>query len=170
MEIWDLYDKDRIKTGEIVVRGGEFSDDRYRVVVHVCIFNSKNEMLIQHRQPFKKDWSDMWDVSVGGSVVSGETSSQGAERELFEEMGYKADFKNIRPSLTVNFNCGFDDIYIIKDDVDICTLKLQYEEVKEVKWASVDEIIEMINKGIFIPYHKNYIRFLFDIKDKMGVF
>lgn len=167
MEIWDLYDKERVKTGETVERGGEFASDRYRVVVHVCIFNSKGEMLIQHRQPFKKGWSNMWDISVGGHIISGETSSQGAEREVFEELGYEISLD--RPSLTVNFNSGFDDIYIVKADFDIDTLKLQYEEVSEAKWATVDEIFAMIDSGEFIPYHKSYIQMLFDMKSYMGV-
>lgn len=167
MEVWDLYNKERVKTGETVVRGEEFASNRYRMVVHVCIFNSKGQMLIQHRQPFKKGWSNMWDISVGGHVVSGETSSQGAEREVLEELGYKISLD--RPSVTVNFNSGFDDIYLVKADLDINSLTLQYEEVSEVKWATVDEILAMIDSGEFIPYHKSYIQMLFDMKDYMGV-
>lgn len=167
MEIFDSYDKNRIPTGETVVRGGKFDSGKYRVVVHICIFNSKNEMLIQHRQPFKHGWSDLWDITVGGHIISGETSSQGAERELREEIGLNISLD--RPSLTVNFTSGFDDIYLVKADIDINTLSLQYEEVKEVKWATLDEIISMIDDGTFIPYHKNYIRLLFDMKDYMGV-
>ena len=125
-------------------------------------------MLIQHRQSFKHGWSDLWDISVGGHVVSGETSSQGMEREAKEELGYNVNLENIRPSLTVNFNSGFDDIYIVKDDVDIDSLNLQYEEVKEVKWAYADEILRMIDEKTFIPYHKSYIQILFDMKDYMG--
>ncbi len=168
MEIWDLYDKERVKTGETVIRGRKFNSDRYRVVVHICIFNSDGKILIQHRQPFKKGWSNLWDISVGGHIISGETSSQGAEREVFEELGYKINLENIRPSLTINFDSGFDDIYIIKSDVDIGSLSLQYEEVSEVKWASVNEIFSMIDNGTFIPYHKSYIQILYDMKDYMG--
>ena len=54
MEIWDLYTKDRIKTEETMVRGEKITKGFYRLVVHVCIFNSRGEMLIQQRQPFKK--------------------------------------------------------------------------------------------------------------------
>ncbi|GKZ02893.1 NUDIX hydrolase [Paraclostridium bifermentans] len=161
MEIWDLYDKDRIKTGETMVRGSQFKENTYHLVVHVCIFNLKGKMLIQQRQPFKDGWPNMWDITVGGSAVSGDTSQLAAEREVYEEIGYKLSLDGIRPSLTINFDKGFDDIYLIQKDVDISKLKLQYEEVQSVKWASKEEILSMIDEEIFIPYHKSLIDLLF---------
>lgn len=161
MEIWDLYDKDRIKTVETMVRGSKFKENTYHLVVHVCIFNLEGKMLIQQRQPFKDGWPNMWDITVGGSAVSGDTSQLAAEREVYEEIGYKLSLDGIRPSLTINFDKGFDDIYLIQKDVDISKLKLQYEEVQSVKWASKEEILSMIDEEIFIPYHKSLIDLLF---------
>ncbi|WP_394867139.1 NUDIX hydrolase [Paraclostridium bifermentans] len=161
MEIWDLYDKDRIKTGETMVRGSKFKENTYHLVVHVCIFNLEGKMLIQQRQPFKDGWPNMWDITVGGSAVSGDTSQLAAEREVYEEIGYKLSLDGIRPSFTINFDKGFDDIYLIQKDVDISKLKLQYEEVQSVKWASKEEILSMIDEEIFIPYHKSLIDLLF---------
>lgn len=165
MELWDLYTKDRIKTDKTMARGEETPRGYYRSVIHICIFNSKGEMLIQHRQPFKSGWSDMWDVSVGGSAISGDSPSRAAERELFEELGISMSFEDIRPSLTLNFEWGFDDIFIVKHEVDIDSLSLQYEEVSEVKWADCEEIKKMIDEGSFIPYHKSYIDLLFFRRD-----
>lgn len=161
MEIWDLYDKDRIKTGETIVRGSQFKENTYHLVVHVCIFNLEGKMLIQQRQPFKDGWPNMWDITVGGSAISGDTSQLAAEREVYEEIGYKLSLDGIRPSLTINFDKGFDDIYLIQKDIDISKLKLQYEEVQSVKWASREEILSMIDEEIFIPYHKSLIDLLF---------
>lgn len=161
MEIWDLYDKDRIKTGETMVRGSQFKENTYHLVVHVCIFNLEGKMLIQQRQPFKDGWPNMWDITVGGSAVSGDTSQLAAEREVYEEIGYKLSLDRIRPALTINFDKGFDDIYLIQKDIDISKLNLQYEEVQSVKWASKEEILSMIDEEIFIPYHKSLIDLLF---------
>lgn len=161
MEIWDLYDKDRIKTGETMVRGSQFKENTYHLVVHVCIFNLEGKMLIQQRQPFKDGWPNMWDITVGGSALSGDTSQLAAEREVYEEIGYKLSLDGIRPSLTINFDKGFDDIYLIQKDIDISKLKLQYEEVQSVNWASKEEILSMIDEEIFIPYHKSLIDLLF---------
>lgn len=168
MENWDLYDKNRIKLGETMIRGNEVPENTYHLVVHICILNDQNQMLIQHRQPFKATWGDLWDLTVGGSAVSGDTSQQAANREVLEEIGLDIDFSNIRPYFTINFTDGFDDIYIIKQNIDIKQLKLQDEEVKAVKWATKDEIFSMIDNGEFIPYHKSYIELVFANHDKYG--
>ena len=168
MEIWDVYDKDRIKTGETMVRGSKFKEDTYHMVVHVCIFNLEGKMLIQQRQPFKDGWPNMWDITVGGSAISGDTSQLAAEREVYEEIGYKLSLDGIRPALTINFDNGFDDVYLIKQDIDISKLNLQYEEVQSVKWASKEDILSMIDEETFIPYHKSLIELLFFMRNKKG--
>jgi len=168
MELWDVYDINRNKTNETMVRGEPIEKNNYHLVVHVCVFNSDGEMLIQQRQPFKEGWSNMWDITVGGSAIKGDTSQSAAERELFEEIGLRVDFKNIRPHITMNFNNGFDDIYLIEQDVDINELSLQYEEVQKVKWASKEEIFSMIDSGEFIPYYQSLIQLFFDARKKYG--
>ncbi len=168
MEFWDVYDINRNKTDKTMVRGEDFEENCYHLVVHICIFNSKGEMLIQQRQPFKKGWSNLWDVTVGGSAIQGDNSQSAAERELLEEIGLKIDLANIRPHITVNFAKGFDDYYLIEQDIDINELSLQYEEVQKVKWASKEEIFSMIDEGQFIPYFKSLIQLFFDNRKQYG--
>ena len=84
-------------------------------------------MLIQQRQPFKKGWPGMWDITVGGSAVSGDDSRSAAHRELLEELGLSLSFETLRPMLTVNFEGGFDDVYLLRRDVDIDTLVLTHK-------------------------------------------
>jgi isopentenyldiphosphate isomerase len=168
VEFWDIYDKDRNVTGKTMRRGDPFEKDAYHLVVHVCMFNKNGEMLIQQRQPFKSGWANMWDITVGGSAVTGDTSHQAAEREVLEELGYKINLHGIRPSLTINFPVGFDDYYLVEVDLDIRELTLQPEEVQRVKWATKEEILTMIDQEIFIPYHKSLIEVLFDMRKCMG--
>lgn len=166
MEILDIYDKDRNKTGKTMERGSPFTEGSYHMIVHVCIFNSSGEMLIQQRQPFKAGWPNMWDVTVGGSAISGDTSQSAAEREVWEEIGYRLDLTNVRPHLTVNFRVGFDDYYLIEKDVEIEKLQLQYEEVQQVKWASQEEILQLLDSGEFIPYYRNLLGLLFEMRKR----
>ena len=161
MELFDLYTAERMKTGRTMVRGEPTPDGLYRMVVHVCIFDPEGHMLIQQRQPFKRGWSNYWDISVGGCVVSGETSRSAAEREVLEELGLAVNLANVRPTLTIHFEHGFDDIYVLTQKVDLSTLHLQYEEVQAVRWAAKDEILRMIDDGFFIPYEKSLIELLF---------
>lgn len=168
LEIWDLYDQDRNLTGETGVRGEPLPKGKYHLVVHVCIFNSKGEMLIQQRQPFKKGWSNLWDVSVGGSACRGENSTLAAERETLEELGLQLDLSGQRPFLTICFEGGFDDIYLIQQDVEINLLHLQEEEVQAVQWATLEQVEQMMTEGVFIPYHKGLLPLLFSMHRQRG--
>ncbi|MGN0551891.1 MAG: NUDIX domain-containing protein [Oscillospiraceae bacterium] len=168
MEIFDLYDENRIKTVKSMIRGDKTPDGFYRMVVHICIFNSDSKMLVQQRQPFKKGWSNMWDVSVGGSAVSGDTSLSAAIREVREELGIVLEPSQLRHFITIVDKSVFDDWYAVNQDIDISELKLQPEEVQNAKWADIDEIKAMIDKEIFIPYHKSFIDMLFHFSHSSG--
>ncbi len=168
MELWDVYDINRTKTGQTAVRGEGLPEGGYHLVVHVCILGSDGRMLIQQRQPFKHGFSNMWDVSCGGSALSGETSAQAAMREAFEEIGVKLDLNGVRPHYSVSFDEGFDDWYVVKADPDIGSLTLQYEEVQAVRWADEDEIFAMMDSGAFIPYFKGFISTIFHTADRYG--
>ena len=168
MELWDILTADRQPTGRTMVRGEPMKEGDYRLVVHVCIFDSEGRMLIQHRQPFKDGWPNMWDVSVGGSAIAGDSSKTAAERETREELGLIIDLEGIRPHFTVNFDGGFDDYYLIEREVEIDSLILQPEEVQAAKWVTCDELLAMIDDGTFIPYHKSLIRLMFDMRKNYG--
>lgn len=164
MEYWDIYDSNRNKTGRHMRRGEEIAPGDYHLVIHICIFNREGKMLIQQRQPFKQGYPNLWDVTVGGSAVEGDDSRMAAERELFEELGLRLDLEGIRPHMTVNFQRGFDDIYLIEREVELSGLKLQPEEVQAVRWASEEEILQMIEEETFIPYYPELIRTFFAMR------
>ena len=168
MEEWDIYDKNRIKTKKVVKRGIPLRSNEFHMVVHVCIINPHDQMLIQQRQPSKDWYPNMWDLTAGGGAQSSERSSTAAEREVFEEIGLKVDLASVRPSFTINFERGFDDYYVITADVDISKLSLQKSEVKNVKWVSKAEIVRMIENKEFIPYHISLIELIFDMKNGYG--
>lgn len=168
MELLDIYNADRQRTGRMVERGTKAQPGEYHLVVHACVFNSRGEMLIQQRQPFKLGWSNLWDVSMGGHADAGESSREALGRELREELGLHIETDGLRPVVTVNFPTGFDDYYTILRDVSPDELTLQPEEVQRVKWASREEIFAMIDSGEFIPYYKSMIGLLFDCRGKYG--
>ena len=86
MEKWDLYTKYREKTGKEHIRGEKLPEDLYHLVVHIWIRNRKGEYLISQRSANRSANPLMWE-SVGGSVLKGESSVQGAIREVKEERG-----------------------------------------------------------------------------------
>lgn len=169
MEIIDIYNDERQLSGETVVRGTPLSLGKNRQVVHLCLFNSKGEMLIQQRKSTKKLWPSLWDISAGGNSISGETSKQSVHREVLEELGLDIDFTNNRPYITTYFDYGFDDYYFFTKDIDISELKLQKDEVETVKWASLQEVLRLYERGEFIPYMESFLITLFDLKNQRGV-
>ena len=86
MEFWDLYTEDRKLTGIEHIRGEKLPENMYHLVVHVWIKNSKGEYLISQRSASRLTFPLMWEC-VGGSVLKGESSIDGAIREAKEEVG-----------------------------------------------------------------------------------
>ena len=168
MELLDLYDHRRNPTGETMVRGNLVPSGRYRCVVHICVFNSAGQLLIQQRQANAPRWPDYWDVSAAGGVSSGETPQTAATREVKEELGLDIDFSNAAPAFSVTFTEEFDDFFIISRDVDLASLRLQPEEVQAVRWATQEEILAMIDDGRFIPYRKSLVDLLFFFRNHAG--
>ena len=168
MELVDLYDENRAPLGRTAERYGPKGPGEYRTVVHVCAFSRDGRFLIQRRTENKHIWPGRWDLSVGGGVDAGETSRQAAEREFREELGIPLDLGTLRPSCTVNFDGGFDDFFLVERDVDLSAAVLQKEEVAQVRWAYLPEILDMVDQGAFIDYPKSFLAFLFDMRGTFG--
>ena len=159
-EYFDLFDADRRPTGECLFRGTPTPKDKYRLLVHTCVFNSNGEMLIQQRQNTKK-WPLLWDLTSGGHVTTGEDSRSSAFRELAEEVGIQVDSTGLRPAVTVAFSDGWDDFYVVHCDADPRDLVIQPEEVRSVKWASLEEVLDLRRENKFMPYTRSFLEYLF---------
>lgn len=168
MELVDLVDENRAPLGRTAERFGKKGPGEYRTVVHICVFDSRGRFLIQRRTESKRIWPGRWDMAAAGGVDAGETSRQAAEREFREELGVALDLGDARPSVTVNFNAGFDDYFILVHDLDTGALTLQAEEVSAVKWATLEEVEAMVDEGSFISYPKSFLRFLYDMRGTFG--
>lgn len=170
VEEWDVYTVDRVKLDKTVTTDQELGPGEYRIVIGGCVFNSKNQLLVQKRQTDKKTWPNYWDISVSGSVISGETSAEGAKREFEEELGLSFDLVGQLPQFSVSFFGGFEDYYLIEADIDLADVVLQEEEVQDVAWMTQAEIEALMETGEFIPYHGHLIGLLFEMKTKYGSF
>ncbi len=166
MEKWDIYDENRVKTGDTINRGDQLNDNQYHLVVHVCIFNDQGQMLIQQRAE-NKQWGGLWDFSSGGAVIEGESSRSAAERECFEELGLKINLKEVRPNITIHFDektdRGFDDYYLLSESDTKGNIVFN-KEIQKTKWADLNEIISMIRSGEFIGFKESFIMLLFDLR------
>ena len=154
MEKRYLYDENKILTGETIYKGQEVPKGRYYITVVVFIQNDKNEFLIQKRVA-KKDGK--W-ATTGGHPVSGETSKQGIITEIKEELGINVIENNIILFKTLKTEDDFVDIYYLKENINIDKIKIQEDELEDVKWASKQEIEKLIENGQFSESHTEFFR------------
>ncbi|MDD2647077.1 MAG: NUDIX domain-containing protein [Patescibacteria group bacterium] len=63
--------------------------------IHVWVYNDKGEVLLQKRAMDKDTFPGLFDASVGGHVDLNQTYEEAATRELEEEIGVKADIKDL---------------------------------------------------------------------------
>ncbi len=169
MEIWDLYDENQNLTGRTHTRDDEIPEGFYHLVVHIWIRNREGKYLITKRAENRKTYPLMFEC-VSGSVLQGETSKEGAIREVLEEVGL--DFKNKKGKLAhcevrKEFNGKpYNDIlnvwlYDYDGEVDIS--KATTDEVCEAKWVSLDEIKEIEEAGLFVPS----LGYIFELDKKL---
>lgn len=168
MEYVDIYTKNRQQTGRTKLKGEPLDAGEYILIAHLVIFDSHGNMLIQQRQKDKVDWPGHWDITSGGGVMAGESSQTAALRELQEELGIKVDLLHTRPALTVHYPLGFDDYYIVQQDIPLEALRIQQEEVMDARWASHAEIKQMTQQGSFVKYREGFIDLLFSLRNGRG--
>lgn len=163
MELWDIYDENRSATGRTHIRGVPLMEGEYHLISDVWTVNENHEVLLTRRHP-DKPYGLMWECT-GGSVLAGETSLEGALRELFEETGIRAEGKQLFLIHSIRQKERFVDTYITRQNITLKDIILQPEEVVEACFVSFERLKEMWNQGIVVPR----TRFLL-YKDKIWEF
>lgn len=157
MEIWDLYDENQNLTKKSHERGNVIPEGYYHLVVHIWIRNSAGKYLITKRAENRKTYPLMYEC-VSGSVLQGETSKQGAVREVQEEVGLDFTNKNgrlVKTEVRKEFNGEpYNDIlnvWLYEYDGEIDLSKATTNEVCEAKWVTLFEIKQIEESGLLVP-------------------
>lgn len=145
MELNDIYDKDRNRTGRLHRRGTPWRKGEYGLVVCVWIYNGEGQILLTRRAP-EKSFAGTWENS-GGAAKAGEDSLQAITRELMEETGIYADPQEFSLLETTRDRYCHYDFYTLRRDIPIEQVILQPGETDGAQWASFDKIHEMIASG-----------------------
>ena len=143
MERWDLYDIDRNVIGEHI-RGEKLPENSYHLVVHVWIKNRQGKYLMSQRAKNRPTCPLMWEC-VGGSVLKGETSLQGALRETKEEVGValapqkgKLLFSTVRKPFS-----DMVDVWLFAYDGEVSLKNATTDEVEQTVWLDRSEILKL---------------------------
>ncbi len=152
MELWDIYDINRNKTGKTVTRGQKTSSDEYHLIVQVWIMNDEGKFLVSKRSPDKDGWPNMWETT-GGSAVAGDDSLKTALKEVSEELGVKLTAKGqvVKSFVIQDRDCPcLVDAWLFKENFPLSDIVLQDGETCDVDWLGQEEILRMIDEGTFI--------------------
>ena len=144
MELNDVYDKERRLTGRVHRRGTPWKKGDYGLVVCVWVYDGKGKLLLTRRAP-EKSFPGTWENS-GGAAKAGETSRQAIARELFEETGIRAEEAEFEFLRTARDKNTFYDHYCLKRETPLSEIVLLPGETDAARWASFDEIHELIKK------------------------
>lgn len=164
-ELFDVFNRDGVYLG---VKPKSFCHSKnpgvYHKPVWVWIINKKGEILLQKRAETKKWLPNKWDSSATGHVCAGETMLQGCRREVFEELGIPAmetDFK-FWGEYIADSVWELGQIYLLESNLDISQMKMQTEEVLELKWFQFNDFKKLFYSDGFVPYDKQYKDFVME--------
>lgn len=167
MELWDIYDKNKQRTGRTMKKNDwVLKDDEYHLTVLGVIMRPDKKFLITQRVMTKAWAAGWWEVS-GGAAMAGEDSAEAVRREVLEETGldvsgaeggYVFTYHRENPGEGDNY---FVDIYRFVMDFDESDIHLQESETLGYKLASPEEIKELADRGIFLHYDS--IKQVFDV-------
>lgn len=158
MELWDIYDSNKQRTGRTMKRNDWcLKDGEYHLTVLGVIVRPDGRFLITQRV-MTKAWAPGWWEVSGGGVMAGEESEDAVKREILEETGidvtgceggYLFSYQRENPGEGDNY---FVDIYRFVMDFDESDVKIQQEEAAGYRLATAEEIKELAAQGIFLHY------------------
>lgn len=150
MEILDIYDAQRNRTGRFHRRGSRLSKGEYILITCVWVCDRAGRLLLTLRAPEKNGCPNTWENS-GGAAKAGETSRQSIARELYEETGLRAaesDFLLLESERTRD---TFFDFYFLRHTAPLEQIVLQPGETADARWVTLEEMEQMIDAGIVAP-------------------
>ncbi len=149
MELLDIVDEQGNFTGQVMEREKAHDLNLLHWEIAVFFVNDNKELLLQKRSPNKRFSPNKWGLCAG-HVDSGETPDSTALREIKEELGIKLSPVDLRileerDVLKLESNSRLTRMYYViynKNDFTI-----QTEELSEVKWFNIDEVIDRIKNN-----------------------
>lgn len=158
MELWDIYDADKRKTGRTMKRNDWcLKDGEYHLTVLGVVARTDGRFLITKRV-MTKAWAPGWWEVSGGACQAGEESEEAVKREILEETGldvsgfdggYLFTYHRENPGEGDNY---FVDVYRFVGDFEETDVHPQEAETDGFMLATAKEIQALAAEGIFLHY------------------
>lgn len=149
MELIKIVDENGHFTGQIMDKEEARDKNLLHNEVAIFIINDKKQVLLQKRSANKRFKPNMWGLCAG-HVNAYETLEEAALREAEEELGIKFSTKELQAfsERKINLkatNSHITYFYYIKCNKHEEEFKIQEEELSEVKWFFIDDVIKLID-------------------------
>lgn len=149
-ELYDIVDEVGRVIGQATRRECHGNPSLIHRVVHIFVFNSAGDLLLQKRSVNKDIQPGKWDTSVGGHVDAGEEYAEAAVRELEEELGVAGR------ALTHLYD------YVWRNEIETERIRVyslvhdgpyvfQRDEIDAIRFWPVAEVEANLGSGLFTP-------------------
>ena len=181
-EILDIVDKNGKPTGRTALKSEAHSKGLYHNTIHLWLYTSKGEILLQQRSHKKSIYPLLWDVSAAGHINAGETFITAALRETKEELGLELEPNHLTKIGTFLHESSyaegkiqdneFHQVFIAELTVPLNTLVIQDSEVEAIKLVSLEEFYNLLNNSEtnmhFVASNRDYyLKVLETVKNKL---
>ncbi len=148
----DVLSDSGLRTGEILPRAELHRLGKPHRAVHLYLFNSSNELLLQRRALTVDHAPGIFGISLTAHLDAGEFSSATVRREVEEELGL--DASQLKIDFLFSFfqeailhetyiDRQFNDIYVTRADIAPAHIRFDRSEVSEVKFVSLESFHDM---------------------------
>jgi len=178
-ELIDICDEANNPTGVQKMKSEAHKDGLWHRAVHIWLYNSKGEILLQWRAKNKLLYPDMWDISAAGHVSAGEDPITSGLREINEEIGLnvkKEDLlffkiKKVSAFYKAIKNNEFYYVYFLKHDGDPKKLKLQKEEVQDIRFFPLNQLENELKKNPskYVPHGNYWSEVITEVRRKLKI-
>lgn len=158
MEIFDIVDAWGTPLGDTISRTEAHEKGIRHRTAHVWVIRNcegRTQVLLQKRAANKDSFPGCYDTSSAGHISAGGQPLPSALRELSEELGITAAAEDLTfmGTFPIQYEKEFHGkvfrdnevsfVYLYRGAVDAQSLRLQAEEVEEVRWFDLDELITL---------------------------
>jgi isopentenyl-diphosphate delta-isomerase len=168
-EYIDIVTQEGNPTGRKELKSVVHQNGLFHHTAHVWLYTKKGDILLSQRSASKSICPLLWDVSVAGHVDAGESITNGALREMKEEIGLTLSendlqkigvFESFQKYENGIVDNEFHNTFIAELKVPLSKLKPQMEEVEALKLVSLTEFEHLLSNsetnGHFVASNRAY--------------
>lgn len=138
----------------------------YHKSVLIWFKNSLGEILVTKRNINKKQYPGKWEMAAAGHVDANENPIDTCVREIKEELSLDVKKEDIKylTEWKIEEEWELAQIYLVNIDVSVDDIKVEKEEIDDVKWLNYDDFKRLLFSNDFCEYeNKEYKKYIANI-------